>query len=342
MTALRPQRVAFGLAVCALALTGCGGAAKVPDLPAEEVEEKVQTRSMADRIATAYGGPKIRVAVGDFSELEATRALFDELGWKGVAPMLTEQITTGLVETGRVAVLERSQLGTVVGNMETEKSGDMAKYFDQSTTVEKGRFLGAQAILVGQITQFEPNVSGGGGGVDFGSIAGLKYHQDKAVVGIDVRLVDQETGRVLHAAHAEASIMSHEAEGHLSYVGIGLESNAFARTPLGKATRKAGDKALKALVEGLQQMPWEGGIVDVKGPEKVFIDAGAELNLKKGDRFRIIHRGDAIQGPDGSVLGYDDAEGGYLELVLVQPKMSVAKVVEGETPKAGDRVRLPQ
>ncbi len=315
-------------------LCACGGgqqaAAPTPTPPAAAAAPKVER----------YAGPKIRVAVGNFDAAEGPKALMEKMGWLGVGPMITEQIITGLVNTGRVWVLERQQLGKLVGNIELEQGGDMSKYFDQKTTVEKGKFLGAQAILVGTLSQFEPNVGGDNVELGFADIIGLNYHDDKAVVGVEVRLVDQETGKVLHAAHGEAEIKTTEAGLSLGYQGVKLGGGAFERTPLGKATREATKKALAELVKAVKTLPWEGKVLDVKG-DKVFVDGGKALNLKAGDRFRIVHRGDAITGPDGSVVGYDDTEGGWVELTNVQDKMSIGKVVEGEAPKKGDLVRLP-
>ena len=98
------------------------------------------------RLATAYNGPKIRVAVGEFKELEGAEELFENMEWE-VAPSLTDQITTALVQSGRVAVLERQQIKKVTGNLDLE--GNLGKYFDKKTTAKKGKLLGAQAVLLG-------------------------------------------------------------------------------------------------------------------------------------------------------------------------------------------------
>lgn len=325
-------------------LVGCGGAPKPapPPVPAAATTPAATgAAAVSDRIATAYGGPKLRVAVGDFKTLEGAEALFEQMGWKGMGPMITEQTVTALVQTGRVAVLERGQIRTVVGNTQLEKESDLAKYFDQKTTVESDKLQGAQAVLVGAITEFEPNVSGANAGIEVELLGDLKYHEDKAVIGVELRLVDQETGRVIHAGKGRAEMKTTQVDGSTSYAGVELNTDAWWRTPIGSATRKATDIALADLLAGLPGIPWQGRIIDVKGPEKVFIDAGAQFGLKKGDRFRIVHRGEPIQGPGGELMGYDEAEGGWAELVTVQEKLSIAKVAEGDPPKVGDVVRLP-
>jgi curli biogenesis system outer membrane secretion channel CsgG len=315
----------------AVALGGCGGSAPKPEVNAAVAQSAV---------ASVSKGPKIRVATGQFQELEAAKNLMEQMGLKGVGPIISEQMTTALTQTGRVIVLERAQIDKVIGNAKLEKEGDNAKYFAQETTAASGQLKGVQAMLVGVVTQYEPNISGGGGGLDIPGLGSLKYHEDKAVVGIEVRLVDAATGKVLLAAPGKAEILAQGAGASGTYHGIGVNAGAYQRTPLGEATRQAAKSALEGLTAKLESLPWEGGVIDARGPDKVFLDAGADVDLQPGARFRVVHRGEAIKGPDGAVMGYDDAEAGLVEVTQVQDKMSVAKVVEGEGPKAGDRVRF--
>ncbi len=314
----------------------CAACGAAPTTPAPTAAKAEATQERIESSA-GYRGPKIRVAVGQFEELEAAKVLMEKMGWAGITPLITEQITTGLVNTGRVAVLERAQIGKLVGNIKLEQQGDMAEFFDQKTTVEKGKFLGAQAILVGAVTEFEPNVSGGDGGLGGGDLLGLKHHTNKAVIGIDVRLVEQETGKVLYAAHATGEIYTNESGLTLGYQGVKLGGGAWTKTPLGAATRQAANGAMKKLTASIKQMAWEGRVIHADG-KTVVLAGGTELNLKRGDRFRIVHR-KAITGADGEVIAFDETEGGWVELTAVQDKKSVGKVLEGETPKEGDLVR---
>jgi hypothetical protein len=191
------------------------------------------------------------------------------------------------------------------------------------------------------VTQFEPNVSGGQAGINIPALGTLTYHQEKAVIGIDVRLVDQESGKVLVAAEGIGEINSKKAGAQGKYSGVEFGGEAWSRTPLGMATREAADNAIGELVKGLKRTPWEGQIIMVKG-NRVFIEAGADLNLRKGDRFRVIHRGDEIKGPNGQSMGFDEEEGGWVTLKVIQAKMSIGVLSEStRAPKQGDIVRLP-
>jgi hypothetical protein len=98
--------------------------------------------------------------------------------------------------------------------------------------------------------------------------------------------------------------------------------------------------ALEKLVHDLVQIPWENRVVGTSG-QRCFIGAGTDLNLKAGDEFILIKRGDAIKGADGSVLGYDEQSMGRIKLTSVQSKMSIAEVLEGGKAETGMIVRLP-
>ncbi len=324
--------IAAGALCAASLLTACG--------PAPSLNTR---RATTERIIKAYQGPKLRVAVGDFATMDAVKDLLEQMEWKGIAPLISEQVVTGLTQTGRGAVLERSQLGTVIANMEVEH-GDQAEYFNQETTAEKGKFLGAQVVFVGAITEFEPNVSGQDSGLTVGDMASVKVHSDKAVVGIDVRLVNQETGRVMYAAHAQGVVSTAKFEGQLTYKNVGLGSSVWSRTPLGVATREAAEGAIAKLVEAIKVIPWEAPVVGGQG-DRLFIGAGENADLKRGDRFQLLTRGEAITDMAGEVIGYDEQLNGWVEIVAVQAKMAVARRVEVEPgspePKKGDVVRLP-
>lgn len=277
--------------------------------------------------------------MASFDELEATRSLFAEMGWSGLGELLGEQAATGLVRSREVIVVERARLDDLIGNLTLEKESDKARFFDQKTTAAIGRLSGAQAVLFGAITEFEPNYAGGKGGLSLGALAGLRYHANRAVVGVDLRLVDQETGRVLHAGHGRGIVAEDEFGAGVDYKGVKIGGDAWSRTPLGEATRRAVESALVSLLEEMRRLPWEAEVVRVTDAQGVYIDAGADARLQAGDRFSLVRRGAAIRSSDGRVLGYEETPGGWVEVVAVQRALSICRLVTGELPKVGDRVR---
>src|SRR5512140_871281 len=157
------KRVASLSLVCLLA---CGGSTPPP----------VAGPEAKPRDWPAYVGPRLRVAVATFAEEEPNRPQLEQAGFKDIAPLLEEQLVTELVRSGRVTVLERKQLKKVAGEVDLAY-GDMAEYFAKTEKVEKGKFLQAQAMFTGAVTEFEPDAAGMSAGASLagiGASAGMK------------------------------------------------------------------------------------------------------------------------------------------------------------------------
>lgn len=78
--------------------------------------------------------------------------------------------------------------------------------------------------------------------------------------------------------------------------------------------------------------------------EKVYIEGGSDLNLKPGDEFQLLRRGDEIRNSNGELLGFQEQLLGRVKVRSVHSKMTIADVLEiteGEAPQIGDLVRLP-
>jgi hypothetical protein len=75
----------------------------------------------------------------------------------------------------------------------------------------------------------------------------------------------------------------------------------------------------------------------------VYIEGGSELNLKPGDHFQILRRGDEIRSAGGELIGHQETQIGMCTVISVQKKMTVAQIDElvGTPPAKGDLVRLP-
>ena len=188
---------------------------------ATEVGESIAPRS--------YPRPprkKIRVIVLDF--LVKAGGAEEELG-TGIAAMLI----TALQKTGRYTVIENESMIDVVGQQDFGQSGRMAR----SSGPRLGRIKGAQLLIKGVVTEFSDRVQEGRSGIAFQGI-GLGSSSAKAVVGVDIRIIDAETGEILESAHRKAEVKSGGMSLAGSFKGISLEHENFKKTPLGQATRK--------------------------------------------------------------------------------------------------------
>lgn len=116
------------------------------------------------------------IAVGTF-KCKASKCTSD-LG-SGVA----DALMTALLNTGKFAVYEREN---------TEQLTEEA-FFKGGTTFE-----GAELVIFGSITQYEPDASGGGL-----SFMGVSVGQKSSTIGIDLRIVDVRTRRIIGATQVQ-------------------------------------------------------------------------------------------------------------------------------------------
>ncbi|MBX6422482.1 CsgG/HfaB family protein [Thermosulfurimonas sp. F29] len=183
-----------------------------------------------------YRGPKARIAVASFrcKAAKCSGAIGD-----GLADMLA----TALFRTGRFIVLERGEgLKAIQEELNLAQSG----YVRQGAGPKTGLMEGADILVIGAITAFEPNASGvGGGGIvvpfNIPLIGGAKISKKEAYIAADIRLVDVRTGRVINATSVEGKATSWKVGGGmgtiLGTVALGGALGAYKNTPMEKAIR---------------------------------------------------------------------------------------------------------
>lgn len=168
-------------------------------------------------------GPQYRVAVSAFDYKAAKRG---DVG-QGMADMLADS----LFNTGRFIVLEREHLNEVTQEQDLANSGR----FNKATAAPIGQLEGAQLLIRGSITAFEPACSGG-------SLIIVSGNQ--ACVTINIRIIDAATGRVVNATTVDGTSASNSvglifARGDMP-IGLG----AYSKTPMEQAIRNCIEKAV--------------------------------------------------------------------------------------------------
>ena len=212
----------------------------------EEVETKVQTGGPTVQQVITYKGPKARIAVASF-RCKAAKCT-GEIG-EGLADM----IATALFQTGKFIVLERGE-----GLEEIKKELQLAgsEYVNRQQAPKKGLMEGADILVIGAITAFEPKASGvGGGGIvvplKVPVLGGVKFGKKEAYIAADIRLVDVRTGRVINATKVEGKASSWNVGGLgggiVGSVALGGGLSVYKNTPMEKAVRVMLDNAIKAI-----------------------------------------------------------------------------------------------
>jgi curli biogenesis system outer membrane secretion channel CsgG len=186
---------------------------------------------MAGAQAEAYNGPKARIAVSRFTDKTGKGWWTGNIG-DGMADMLS----TALFNSNRYIVLERQQLTDVLAEQDLGAAGRIKK----ETAAPIGQVEGAELLITGAVTGYEPGASGLGGGIGgFGGgggggiLAGFK----KAYLAIDVRVIDTKTSRILAATTVEGSAtdIGGAIGGSGGPIAAGL--GGWSKTPLEKALR---------------------------------------------------------------------------------------------------------
>lgn len=226
------RRRALPGVLAAITLLGCVPTARVTMDGANDIGANTMER---------YDGPKARVAVVRFKDKTAKGWWSGEIG-DGMADMLA----TALVNTGRYITLERRQLGDVIAEQDIGASGRV----NRATRARIGGIEGAEMLVTGAITEFEPNAGGANlgaavSGLPYGNYLGMIAGAFKqAHVAIDLRAVDARTSRIVFATSVEGSATDVAGIGSFAPVALG----GFSKTPMEKAIRVAINEAAKAMV----------------------------------------------------------------------------------------------
>ena len=218
-----------------------------------------------------YSGPRARVAVADFEwkvggSGSSTKMSFggqtvevEHSRNTGYTTGLRDMLTTAMVQSQRYRVLERQNLGSLEKEMALVNKG-----LTDKSGVQKGQVKGADLLVMGAITGWEPGTSGGGGGLGGGMLGkasalfgGIKGAFKKSSMAMDIRIVDTATSEVLAATRVEGVAKDVSLGGFLgAFGGSGGMTGGlggFAKTPMEKAIRTCLYNATKYIVENTPQ-----------------------------------------------------------------------------------------
>ncbi|MBN1622114.1 MAG: hypothetical protein JW871_05945 [Endomicrobiales bacterium] len=242
----------------------------------------------------------------------------------GIADMLV----TKFVESKKFKVIERSELELV---MKEQKLG-LTGVITPQTAAQIGKILGVEYMVIGTVNEYGTKSS------DVGAFGvGVKSHS--AVVGLDIRVIDTSTAEIVSAATGEGKKSSKGlklSNSDIFPTDVKMGSNKFNSSLIGKATREAVDKAAKKVIDDLGGQ-WKGSIIKISNGT-VFLNAGKNVGIKKGDEFKVIRKGEEMIDPEtGESLGSEDEVIGEIKITEVKEKFSKAKIISGDALK-GDTV----
>jgi len=236
------------------------------------VKPEAKTDTGSEMGLPPYSGPRARVAVADFEWKVDESSRTTKIGFgdqtmtisssesSGYTTGLRDMLTTAMVQSKRYRVLERQNLDSLKGEMALGSSG-----YTDSTGIKKGGIKGADLLVMGAITGWEPGTSGGGGGLGGGGMLGqasalfgaIKGGYKKSSMAMDIRIVDTHTSEVLAATRVEGVAKDVSLGGALAGFGgsggMGGALGGYAKTPMEKAIRTCLYNATKFIAENTPQ-----------------------------------------------------------------------------------------
>lgn len=191
-----------------------------------------------------YQGNKARITVGKIkskaSKCSSTMA-------RGIGEMLSTALTNS---DNFIVLANKEEVGELIDEIDLGESG----YVEEGRGPEKGLMEGADILITGAITTFEPNAGGGGGLLGaakkktFGAIGATSK---KAKMAMEIKLIDVRTRRIIKAKtvksetkHWKAGILGGTMVEDVPLVG-GM--GAYSNEPMEDAARAALSKAIEMI-----------------------------------------------------------------------------------------------
>ncbi|MBE7558971.1 carboxypeptidase regulatory-like domain-containing protein [bacterium] len=294
-----------------------------------------------------YSGPKKRVAVAGFEDKSGF------LSGINLGHGFTEMLTTALVKTNRFIVLERQALDDLVTEQNLVASG----LANPETAPARGKVTGAQLIVRGAITEYQEGVETKqqAGGVNVGRMmgtfgvrtgsrsgdrvlrsthAGGGTASSKAHMAIDLRVINAETGQVIHSESIVGQAGDKASGFDFGIAGISFGQSQSSSEPRQAAIRSCIYQAVQSILTGDDQTPWRTNVSQIADNGQIIVSAGADEQIRVGDNLVVESKGQAITDPEtGEVLGTMGSTSAIITITDVQPRFSMAKLTAG---KAGD------
>lgn len=218
-----------------------------------------------------------------------------------------DMLTTAFVKTRKFDVVERSSMTRIVEEQQLGAYGAVPV----GSAAKMGQLIGAKYMVIGVITQAGNKTSGV-------KAFGMNLGQATSMFGVDVRLVDTTTGKIIRAESfsKEKSAMNMGAMG----AQVNLETG-----DLGELAREVVNELVRLVTYTIYPVK----VVKATNKE-VYLNYGCGT-LTKGDSLQVFIEGEELIDPDtGDSLGGAEELVGTVKVSRCTPKLSVAKITKLE------------
>jgi curli biogenesis system outer membrane secretion channel CsgG len=283
-------------------------------------------------------GLKPRVAVYGFY---ATGKIAAFEGYN-VGDGLAAQLATSLSTTDCFIVLDRTGLSDILREQELGLAGVV----NRDTAPGAGRLVGAEVIIKGTLTEFDPNKRGGGLTLGMAipkTPLGLRLGRNgsQAHVGLDVSVIDATTGQVKFSHRVTADSKTGGWTIGLDFKNASIGGDTFSKSPLGIASRNALGQAVLKIAESLRETTQRRFQIASSDADEVYLNADQASGIKAGDLYKVSTIVRTLIDPStGLLLDTIERQVGEVRILEVTEKYARAELVNGERVKRGDFVHL--
>lgn len=302
--------------------------AKAPS--AKQVREQLE--------AMTCSSLKPRVAIYGFY---ATGKMASYEGYN-IGDGLAAQLATELARSQCFVVLDRTGLSNLLREQELGLAGVVSR----ETAPQAGRLVGAEVIIKGTITEFDPNKRGGGLTLGVGlpnTPLGVRVGRNgsRAHVGLDISVIDAVNGQVKFAHRVTADSKTGGWTLGLDYKRASLGGDRFAKSPLGIASRNALGQAVLKIAQDLSTGIERRFQIAGTDGDDIYLNANQASGLRVGDSMKVstvVRR--LVDPATGMLLDTIERQVGEIQVLEVTDRYARAQKIAGERMRRGDYVHL--
>ncbi len=279
-------------------------------------------------LAVTTADANMRLAVLEFQNNGNEGSLATDAVCRGI----TDMLTTELFKTGAFEVYERSRMEGIAKEQRMSATGVL----DPNTAVSLGRIAGVETVVIGAITEFSFNQSGGVIPLPIGGWGGIAVGNQKATVALDLRVIDVETGKVRMVAREKGTADK-------SIGGIATQYGGYFESENGGILASAAYDCVVKVARKMQAMvPGSAHKVLSASGSSVTINVGSNDGVQPGQLMAVFFETDPIVDLDGSILGVEREYLAVLKVKEAQGAYSKCEVVKGSGGKLdrGDNVEI--
>lgn len=236
---------------------------------------------------------------------------------------MADILVARLVKTGRFRVVERPEIDAVMRELEFQHSGATREH----RRAALGRLKNVEYLIKGTITDFgHVGTKRGFFGTETWNVLG---GTQRAVMGMVLYIVDVESGEIAASETIEESVKAGDTQVQAAYKNVAFGGSVFHRTPLGRVTAKAIDRAIRKISHVVAVRPWQPRVAQLSPAGEVILNGGRNRDVEVGTEYEVFELGKPIVDPEtGDIIG--ESRGrcvGRVRVVAVQEGHSTARPV---------------